>query len=123
MTNGKRWVYFNDEEVEGLNDEFIAKLEMARKYAEVPFIITSGLRLPTDNATVGGVQDSAHLQGCAVDLRSGDPHTHFKIIAGAIKAGFTRIGYYTDANGRCSHVHIDGSPSLAKEVMWYGVSH
>jgi zinc D-Ala-D-Ala carboxypeptidase len=118
-----KWTYFKQEEVEGLEDEFIAKLEMARKIAGVPFIITSGKRLPENNATVGGVQDSAHLQGRAVDLRSGDSHSHFRIIKGALEAGLNRIGYYTDRLGQPTHVHLDDSAALPAEVIWYGISH
>lgn len=119
---GNPWKYFTEEEVKGLDNEFIAKLERARHEAGVPFVITSARRSPGDNATVGGVQDSAHLSGRAVDLRSHDTHTHFKIVAGAILAGINRIGVYRDSQGSPSHIHLDDSPSLPQEVMWLGVS-
>lgn len=121
MTNSP-WKYFKAEEVEGLESEFVAKLEKARHIAGVPFIITSGKRSEVDNATVGGVQDSAHLSGRGVDLRSRDSHTHFKIVEGAILAGIRRIGVYRNQEGSPSHIHLDDDASLPQEVLWLGVS-
>ena len=115
--------YFSDEEIKGLDKEFSAKLDMARKESGVPYVITSGLRVQGDNSTVGGVQDSAHLQGKAVDLRSGDSTTHFAIVRGAILAGFNRIGVYHDAEGKPSHCHLDNSAELPQGVLWIGKSH
>ena len=115
--------YFTEDEVKGLEKNFVEKLEKAREISGVPFIITSGKRMPDQNSTVGGVQDSAHLRGRAVDLRSRDSHTHFKIIEGAIKAGINRIGYYTGFDGGPTHIHLDDDTSLPQEVMWHGLSH
>ena len=116
------WNYFKPEEVEGLDNEFIAKLEKARHLSGVPFVITSGKRNSDGNATVGGVQDSAHLSGRAVDLRSQDSRTHFKIVEGAILAGIRRIGVYRNQEGSPSHIHLDDSVDLPQEVLWLGVS-
>jgi zinc D-Ala-D-Ala carboxypeptidase len=118
-----RWTYFSETEVVGLEPEFVSKLELARKAAGVPFVITNGKRSPGDNATAGGVQDSAHLRGRAVDLRSGSSQTHFAIVKGGILAGFTRIGVYHDSSGQPSHVHLDDDDTLPKNVMWIGQSH
>jgi hypothetical protein len=117
------WTYFKPEEVEGLDNEFIAKLEKARHIAGVPFEITSGKRTEGANATAGGVQDSAHLSGRAVDLRSRTSHTHFKIVEGAIVAGIRRIGVYRNQEGSPSHIHLDDASDLPQEVLWLGVSH
>ena len=116
------WHYFRDSEVEGLEAEFVARLEKARHHAGVPFVITSGKRDADANATAGGVQDSAHLQGRAVDLRSTSSRTHFKIVEGAIFAGIKRIGVYRNQSGSPSHIHLDDSPDLPGEVLWLGVS-
>ena len=118
-----KWKYFSEKEVQGLESEFVAKLEKARHEAGIPFIITSGKRSPSDNATSGGVQDSAHLRGRAVDLRSPDSETHFKIVRGAVLAGIVRIGVYRGADGSPTHVHLDDDDTLPQNVMWMGVSH
>jgi uncharacterized protein YcbK (DUF882 family) len=117
-----KWRYFTEAEVQGLDQETVAMLDMARHHAGVPFVITSGLRAKDSNATVGGVQDSAHLFGKAVDLRSQDSATHFAIVKGAILAGFNRIGIYRDKNGKPSHIHLDNATDLPQCVMWMGIS-
>jgi hypothetical protein len=38
----------------------------------------------------------------------------FKIISGALRAGFNRIGIYP------RHLHLDHDPSLPSDVIWYG---
>ena len=44
------------------------KMEEGRCVADEPIIINSGYRSPQVNAAVGGVKDSNHLTGCAVDI-------------------------------------------------------
>ena len=117
------WRYFSESEVRGLETEFIAKLEKARHEAGIPFIITSGKRTAEANSTAGGVQDSAHLQGRAVDLRSTSSSSHFKIVKGAILAGIRRIGVYRGSDGSPTHIHLDQSTELPQDVMWMGISH
>lgn len=109
------WRYFEQSEVKGLKDELIAKLDEARHLAEIPFVITSGLRLFEKNESVGGIQDSAHLKGLAVDLRAASSAEKFKIVQALLAVGFTRIGIYKDG-----HIHVDLSKSLPQKVLWLG---
>ena len=117
------WTYFKEDEVKGLETEFVAKLEKARHVAGVPFIITSGKRDKIQNETAGGVSNSTHMEGKAVDLRSHSSRTHFLIVKGAIEAGIRRIGVYHDSEGRPSHCHLDDSATLEQDVLWIGESH
>jgi uncharacterized protein YcbK (DUF882 family) len=113
----KMAVFFTDEEVKGLDAEFVAKLDMARKFAGVPFVITSGLRTCAANAKVLGVENSAHLTGKAVDLAVEDSVQRFRMVSGAVLAGFTRIGVYD------RHLHLDCDDTKPQHVLWLGVSH
>lgn len=122
------YVYFKDEEVAGLDPAFVAKLDQARGIAGIPFTITCGRRDATHNAAVGGVSDSAHLTGHAVDLHAPDSHTAFRIASAALSVGIKRVGVYhgqPDAAGHVqpTHVHIDDDASLPQEVLWTGFSH
>ena len=45
-------------------------LEVLRERAGVPIIINSGYRSPQLNRKIGGAQNSNHLTGCAVDIRT-----------------------------------------------------
>lgn len=73
---------------------------------------TSGYRTEAHNAAVGGVKDSAHLRGLALDLETSSDRQRFVIVRYAIELGVTRIGIYHD------HVHIDIDTSLPSCVMW-----
>jgi zinc D-Ala-D-Ala carboxypeptidase len=110
-------VYFKDEEVKGLDAELVAMLDMARKIAGVPFVITSGLRSCAANTAALGVENSAHLSGKAVDIAILDGNARFHIVKGLIGAGFVRIGVYT------AHAHADVDASKPQDVCWIGVSH
>lgn len=112
--NVNKWKYFSDDEVKGLDIELCAMLDMARGKAGVPFMITSGLRTPTENdALAQSVKDSAHLTGNAVDIECADSEARFAMIKGLLDAGFTRIGVYSQ------HIHCDNSQTLPPNVIWY----
>lgn len=114
--------YFTEKEVAGLNVEFVQTLEKAREISGVPFVITSGYRVPRHNEAIGGAKDSAHTRGLAVDLRSRSSASHFAIVRGAILAGITRIGVYHDQEGKPSHCHLDIDDQLPQNVLWIGRS-
>lgn len=111
--------YFTPEEVEGLNEEFIAKLDQARHLAGFPFVITSGFRTPEKNQSViGAVPDSSHLKGLAVDLKVENDHEVSLIIDTCNAVGITRRGIYVDVNNTPTHVHVDLDPDKVSEVIW-----
>lgn len=107
--------YFTDSEVAGLDKELVAMLEMARHIAGVPFFITSGLRTIESNLAVGGMLDSAHLRGLAVDLRCHTSRDRYFMLKGLFMAGFTRIEIAT------KHIHVDRSDK-DQYVCWLGTS-
>ena len=45
-------------------------LEVLRERAGTPIIINSGYRSPQLNRKIGGANNSNHLTGCAVDIRT-----------------------------------------------------
>lgn len=105
--------YFKDHEIKGLDPRLVTMLDTARGYAGVPFIITSGLRTAEHNERVGGVKDSAHLRGLAVDLLFKDSGTGGKILQGLVQAGFKRFGIYKDG-----HLHTDIDDSKTSPALW-----
>lgn len=111
----KKWPYkyFKPNEVQGLKNELVAKLDSARGMAQVPFVITSGLRTKDSNTEVGGVENSAHLSGLAADIRCVDSSARFKMIKALLMAGFNRVGVYK------AHLHVDIDSNKPQEVCWY----
>lgn len=112
-----RWTYFKDDEVEGLEAELVAKLDLARGKSGVPFTITSGKRSLEDNRRASGVQDSSHLSGQAVDLACADDELRFKMLSALLAVGFTRLGVYD------RHIHCDIDQTKKQNVAWIGISH
>lgn len=114
------YTYFSAAEVEGLDPELCAMLDMACATAghiygsHVPFIITSGRRTPEENAKLpNAVQDSEHLTGNGVDLACDESDKRFAMIHGLIDAGINRIGIYA------KHIHAGNSKTLPQNVCWY----
>ena len=114
--NGKRWMWFKEDEVVGLDPRLVAMLDNARSVSMVPYKITSGFRSPEDNAGAGGVSGSSHTKGLGVDLACDNSSYRFKMIVGLLTAGFTRIGVYD------KHLHADCDNELPQEVVWVGIS-
>ena len=112
------WTYFSEEEVKGLDVGLVGMLDKARGIAGIPFVITSGLRTLGENASAGGVSDSSHLRGYAVDLACATSSERWKMVHSLILVGFNRIGVYTD-----HHVHVDCDPSLPPDVLWLDGGH
>lgn len=117
-----KYLFFTDAEVKGLDLELAARLESARHFADMPFIITSGLRTPEQNARVGGVADSSHLKGLAVDLAIDNSLDLFRCVSALYLAGFKRIGIYfterKDGTLAPSHVHVDSDETKPQRVLF-----
>jgi len=101
MFTNKDTKFFKEDEAIGLNESLLMMLDCAREEAGIPFHITSGLRSEEKNKIVGGVENSAHLRGLAVDILCLDDTQEFFIKKGAFYAGFKRI-----LKGN-NHIHLD----------------
>lgn len=104
--------YFSPSEIVGLNPKLVQMLDIARGYAGIPFKITSGFRSPDQNKKAGGVDDSAHLSGLAVDIACPDSGSRYKMTNALLRAGFNRIGV-----GK-TFIHADIDSSKPQNVIW-----
>ena len=95
-----------------MNEDFLAKLDKAREFANIPFIINSAYRNPEQNARVGGKPNSSHLRGLAVDIRANDSSTRYIVLNALISVGFNRIGVAS------SFIHVDDDKEKANNVIW-----
>ena len=90
-------------------------LQPIRDRLNRPIQIASGYRCLKLNLTVGGVPDSAHLQGRAVDIAYSNQSEAIEIVNAAIAVGVKRIGLHR------SFIHIDNDPTKPSPAIWnYG---
>ena len=91
----------------------VERLQRLRNFLRKPIVITSGVRCPTYNASVGGKPDSAHLSGEAADIACLSGHTRWQM---------KRIIYFWELFNRVgtgeTFLHVDVSIRLPQEVEW-----
>jgi len=107
--------YFKPNEIVGLKPELVALLDKARDISGVPFSISSGLRTASQNTSAGGVENSAHLLGKAVDIHCPSSVNRLKMVSALLQVGFKRLGIGKD------FIHADignSSDNLPENVMW-----
>lgn len=95
-----------------MKSSFLNMLRKAEKIAGFRFSFNSAFRTPNYNRRVGGVSNSAHLYGLAVDIRASSIAIRDKIVKAAKEAGFKRIGIGSN------FVHLDNDSSKPQYVAW-----
>lgn len=91
--------------------ELVTKFQKVRDYFG-PLRLTSGFRCPEHNRRQGGVPNSAHLAGLAVDLECTLSLSRYILIARLMEAGFQRIGI-----GK-TFMHADLDTTKVKPSIW-----
>lgn len=98
----------------GLSDTLVSMLDMARDVYGNPIVITSGKRSKKQNADVGGVKDSSHIDGIGVDISIPKIfELKYKLIFSLCVSGFRRIGVYAN------HIHVDIDDRKLSPAFWY----
>lgn len=111
-------IYFTESEFEAvscklsdINAVSLARLDLARDIAGVPFIVNSAFRTAEQNRNCRGASNSAHLRGRAFDIACNSKN-RWQIVRAAMLAGFTRIGVAS------SFIHMDDDPILPSPSLW-----
>lgn len=98
--------------ISDVSPELLERLDHAREIAGIPFVVNSAYRSPEWEKSKGRSGNGAHTRGLAVDIRCNSSLDRWRIVFGAIAAGFPRIGV---AKG---FVHLDIDTSLPCPVLW-----
>ena len=102
--------YFKNIE-KGMDVNFLAKLDEAREYAGIPFIINSAYRSPTHPESIKN-PTSSHIKGLAVDIRARDSSTRGSVLEALRSVGFNRIGIAS------TFIHVDLDVEKSQNVTW-----
>ena len=97
-----------------MNKHFVELLDQARGIAGCPFRVSSGYRTQEHNKKVGGVSDSAHCKGLAVDLLYKNNNELYLILNALMKVGMTRFGISFKSN----FIHVDMDISKVQNTIW-----
>ena len=103
--------YFKEIEL-NMNEDFLMRLDEARQYAQIPFIINSAWRDAKKNKEVGGKPNSSHLKGLAVDIKATNSRQRGLILDALRAVGFTRIGIAK------TFIHVDMDYDKDQDVTW-----
>lgn len=98
---------------EKMDTNLIMILDNMRHRSQLAYKINSGFRTEAYNEKIGGVKNSSHIKGKAVDIAAPDSKTKFSIIESALHFGIQRIGVGTNF----IHIDIDDIDKAAK-VCW-----
>lgn len=84
-----------------MDSDFLYRLDKAREYARVPFVLTSAYRSPEYDRSKGRSGKGYHTRGLAVDVRCTNSSMRRAILCGCLQYGLS-CGLSKDG-----FVHID----------------
>ena len=96
---------------ENMDVNFLAKLDEAREYAGIPFVINSAYRSPDHPLSIKN-PTSSHIKGLAVDIKAKDSTTRGLILDALRVVGFNRIGIAE------TFIHVDLDVEKSQNVTW-----
>ena len=102
--------YFKEIEYK-MDKDFLSKLDKAREYARIPFVINSAYRSPEHPESIKN-PSSSHIKGLAVDIRTTDSRTRYRVLEALIHVGFNRIGIAD------TFIHVDDDKDKSSNVVW-----
>lgn len=97
-----------------MNKQFLNKLNLARSYSNVKFVLSESWSSPESDKRDGTKRrsTSSHYKGIAVDIEALSSREKFEIVTALFKAGFTRIGVGSN------FIHADDDMSKVQYVIW-----
>jgi len=102
--------YFKEVEYK-MDVDFLVKLDKAREFAKVPFVINSAYRSLEHKESIKN-PTSSHIKGLAVDIKATDSRTRYKVLNALMHVGFNRIGIAD------TFIHVDDDKDKSQQVIW-----
>jgi zinc D-Ala-D-Ala carboxypeptidase len=111
--------YFKPEELacpccgaSGVTEDLKELLDWLREHYGKPIVVKSAYRCKKHNEEVGGVPESAHTTGEAVDIGCSFAPDRMKLVKLLLEASVGRLGIAK------TFIHFDISKTLPQEVFW-----
>lgn len=76
-----------------MDERFLELIFKIRASTDIPMVITSAYRCNRHNRQVGGVKNSYHTKGLAIDVRVTDSYQRYELVEAAIAHGLS-VGVY-----------------------------
>lgn len=95
-----------------MDSTLLHKLALLNIYIDEELTVNSAYRTAARNTRAGGVHNSAHKTGDAVDIRVLGTEARYKVIKKAIELGIPRIGIHE------RFIHLDVDTTKAHPVIW-----
>ena len=95
-----------------MSQEYMDWLETVRVEAGIPFFLNSAFRCPQHNSDTGGVEDSEHCHGTAVDVKVNGGLQRFVITKAAMKLGVFGLGVAK------TFIHLDRGKVKPRPMVW-----
>lgn len=114
-------VYFKEEEfkraspacsLSDMDSAFMARLDIAREIAGIPFHVNSAYRSKEYEKKKGRSGSSMHTKGRAIDIRCITNADRFTMVDALVSAGFRRIGIAS------RFIHVDDGYPEASPLIW-----
>lgn len=100
-----------------MDHDFMAMLEESRELYDAPIHLNSAYRCEQHNKDVGGVRNSAHCRGNAVDI-SINGENAFYLLDIVFTFGFTGIGIKQHGEYKDRFIHIDNDMNDMRPRVW-----
>lgn len=98
-----------------IDGSLVELAEQIRRILRRSIVITSAYRCPQYNAAIGGVKNSAHTRGHALDVQCFSSKDRFELVNLLFDLGIERIGIAQ------SFIHFDIDPDKPSPRLWlYG---
>jgi len=98
-----------------IESRLIELLDALREHMGKPIVITSAYRCHVHNRRIGGVPNSAHVRGYAVDVKCTNSLDRQKMLEFLLSRGVERIGIHP------AFIHFDLDPNKPSPRVWlYG---
>ena len=98
-----------------IDSRIVETVQRLREYLQKPVIITSAYRCPVHNRRIGGIKNSAHVRGYALDVKCTNSKDRQRILEFLMVRVVRRVGIHP------RFIHFDIDPDKPSRRLWlYG---